>query len=103
MSFTVSPAALVLRPASQKPVDASAVRAVAQAAINVELFTIPLYMGALYSIVGTHQITSPGNAFYQGRLWPGLGPTANRLFGVHRGDAAPADRRQCRQRNPGPP
>ena len=76
MSFTVSPAALVLRPASQKPVDASAVRAVAQAAINVELFTIPLYMGALYSIVGTHQITSPGNAFYQGRLWPGLGPTA---------------------------
>ena len=76
MSFTVSPAALALRPASEKAVDASAVRAIAQAAINVELFTIPLYMGALYSIAGTHQITSLGNAFYQGRLWPGMGPTA---------------------------
>ena len=76
MSFTASPAALQLRPASEKPVDASAVRAIAQAAINVELFTIPLYMAALYSIAGTHQITSVGNAFYQGRLWPGMGPVA---------------------------
>ncbi len=54
-----------------KAMDKAALRAIAQAAVNVELFTIPLYMVSLYSIQGMHQITSKGNDFYQGRLWPG--------------------------------
>ena len=60
-----------------KAVDTLAIRAIAQAAIDVELFTIPLYMTSLYSIQGMHQITSQGNDFYKGRLWPGPAPTAN--------------------------
>ena len=51
--------------------DASVVRWIAQAAINVELFTIPLYMTSLYSLVGMHPITGQGNDFYKGRQWPG--------------------------------
>ncbi|HZN14194.1 MAG TPA: ferritin-like domain-containing protein [Acidimicrobiales bacterium] len=79
MARTVSPAIEnVTRDPALKAVDASAVRAVAQAAINVELFTIPLYMGALYSIQGMHQITSKGSSFYKGRLWPGAAVTAPR-------------------------
>lgn len=58
---------------SLKDVDRAAVRAIAQAAVNVELFTIPLYMVAMYSIQGTHQITGQ-NAFYEGRWWPGRAP-----------------------------
>ena len=54
--------------------DVAALRAIAQAAVEVELFTIPLYMTTLYSIQGMHQITGKNNAFYQNRLWPG--PTA---------------------------
>jgi hypothetical protein len=38
-----------------KEADASALRAIAQATVNVELFTVPLYMGTLYSIQGMHQ------------------------------------------------
>ena len=53
-----------------KEIDRSALKAIIQAAVNVELFTIPLYMASLYSIQGTHQITGENN-FYQGRLWPG--------------------------------
>ncbi|HYR84558.1 MAG TPA: ferritin-like domain-containing protein [Terriglobia bacterium] len=53
-----------------KPTDINALRAIAQAAINVEEFTIPLYMCAMYSIQGMHQITGDNN-LYQGRLWPG--------------------------------
>ena len=56
--------------------DISAVRAIAQAAINVELFTIPLYMTALYSIKGTHPINAKDVDYYKGRLWPGAAPTA---------------------------
>jgi hypothetical protein len=48
--------------------------ALAQATIDVELFTIPLYMVSMYSIQGMHQITSKNNDFYQGRLWPGAAP-----------------------------
>lgn len=55
--------------------DKAAVHAMVQAAVNVELFTIPLYMTSLYSIHGMHQINSSGNNFYQGRLWPGLTTT----------------------------
>jgi hypothetical protein len=59
------------RTPDNKDADKAALQALAQAAINVELFTIPLYMVSLYSIQGMHQITSAGNDFYQGRLWPG--------------------------------
>ncbi|HKR21525.1 MAG TPA: ferritin-like domain-containing protein, partial [Pyrinomonadaceae bacterium] len=65
----------VLRDPANKDVDKSALQALAQATINVELFTIPLYMVSMYSIQGMHQITSKGNDFYQGRLWPGAAPS----------------------------
>jgi len=58
-----------------KTLDMTALQAIAQAAINVELFTIPLYMVSMYSIKGMHQITSKNNDFYQGRLWPGSAPS----------------------------
>ncbi|OLE53228.1 MAG: hypothetical protein AUG51_14140 [Acidobacteria bacterium 13_1_20CM_3_53_8] len=63
------------RAPENKDLDAAALQAIAQAAINVELFTIPLYMVSLFSIQGMHQITSGGNNFYQGRLWPGASPS----------------------------
>ena len=44
-----------------------------QMALEVELFTIPLYMSGMYSIEGYHQINT-GNNFYQGRQWPGAAP-----------------------------
>jgi len=56
-------------------VDIAAVHALTQAAINVELFTIPLYMTSMYSIQGMHQINE-GNSFYKGRQWPGGAPFA---------------------------
>lgn len=55
--------------------DKAALQAIAQAAIDVELFTLPLYMVSMYSIQGMHQITSKGNDFYRGRLWPGASPS----------------------------
>ena len=63
------------RDSKYKEADLSCLRAIAQAAINVELFTIPLYMTSLYSIQGTHQIADSSN-LYPGRHWPGLGPSA---------------------------
>lgn len=63
------------RAPENKDLDKAALQAIAQAAINVELFTIPLYMVSMYSIQGMHQITSAGNDFYQGRLWPGAAPS----------------------------
>lgn len=75
MARSVSLGAQAPRPVADKATDASALRAIAQAAVNVELFTIPLYMGTLYSVQGTHQITG-SNSFYQGRKWPGPAPTA---------------------------
>ncbi|UXI03263.1 ferritin-like protein [Photobacterium sp. TY1-4] len=56
--------------------DIACVKAIAQAAVNVELFTIPLYMTALYSVQGMHQINSKGSTLYTGRWWPGSAPTA---------------------------
>lgn len=53
--------------------DISAARALVQACINVELFTIPLYMTSLYSITGMHEINSK-NALYNGRIWQGSAP-----------------------------
>lgn len=76
MSRTVSASVVSPRQPIWKAVDASAVRAIAQAAVNVELFTIPLYMGALYSIQGTHPINSQGLSYFKGRLWPGAATTA---------------------------
>lgn len=63
------------RDLSNLDADKAAVKALAQAAVNVELFTIPLYMTSLYSVQGMHQINGAGNNFYQGRLWPGLTTT----------------------------
>ncbi|MET0621473.1 MAG: ferritin-like domain-containing protein [Pyrinomonadaceae bacterium] len=57
-----------------KETDKAALQAIAQAAVDVELFTLPLYMVSMYSIQGMHQITSKGNDFYRGRLWPGASP-----------------------------
>jgi hypothetical protein len=77
MALSVDRNQLRDRDPSFKPVDIAAIRAIAQAAVDVELFTIPLYMTSLYSIQGMHQITSQGNDFYKGRLWPGPAPSAN--------------------------
>ena len=62
------------RPAKYINTDKAALQAIAQAAVDVELFTLPLYMVSMYSIQGMHQITSKGNDFYRGRLWPGSAP-----------------------------
>jgi len=72
----VSAGARAPRDPAHLPTDKAALRAIAQAAVEVELFTIPLYLTTLYSIQGMHQITSKGNAFYKGRLWPGAATTA---------------------------
>src|SRR5215204_4497699 len=66
---------LKLRDPANRDTDKAALQAIAQAAIDVELFTLPLYMVSMYSIQGMHQITSKGNDFYQGRLWPGAAPS----------------------------
>jgi hypothetical protein len=58
------------------PTDAKVVQWIAQTAINVELFTIPLYMTSLYSLTGMHAITGKGNDYYAGRQWPGLRASA---------------------------
>ena len=63
------------RDPSYKLADLKCIKAIAQAAINVELFTIPLYMVSLYSVKGLHQINSKGSDFYEGRWWPGSAPT----------------------------
>jgi hypothetical protein len=85
MPWTVSAEASQPRDPKFKSTDASALRAIAQAAINVELFTIPLYMGSLYSLRGMHQITSKGGeSFFTGRLWPGAATTAQPKSGNER-------------------
>src|SRR5580700_1489033 len=77
MPWTVSASASAPRDPKLKPIDKSALYAIAQAAVNVELFTIPLYMGTLYSIQGTHQIKAKDQSYFKGRLWPGSATTAN--------------------------
>lgn len=62
------------RPIGSRDTDRSALNALVQAAINVELFTIPLYLGTLYSIQGMHEINAAGQTFYRGRRWPGAAP-----------------------------
>ncbi|SFD15363.1 Ferritin-like [Chitinophaga sp. CF118] len=75
MKTKADPKDLFDRPLSLFEVDKAAVEAIVQQAVNVELFTIPLYMTSLYSIQGVHQITGKNSDLYQGRLWPGLAPT----------------------------
>lgn len=76
MHLTHEAGALSARPISFVETDIRTVRWIAQAAINVELFTIPLYMTTLYSIEGFHPITGKGNDFYKGRQWPGAKASA---------------------------
>ena len=57
--------------------DKAAAWQIAQAAVDVELLTIPLYMTAMYSIYGTHEINAKSIDYYKGRCWPGMAPTAN--------------------------
>jgi hypothetical protein len=64
------------RNTSLKDTDRSALHAIVQAAVNVELFTIPLYMASLYSLQGTHQINGQ-NDFYLGRRWPGMSTSSD--------------------------
>jgi hypothetical protein len=75
MRMTHSEGALNGRDTRFIETDSKAVRWIAQTAVNVELFTIPLYMTSLYSIAGMHAITGQGNAFYKGRQWPGAKPS----------------------------
>jgi hypothetical protein len=77
MTRMLSSSAQAPRDPSFKDTDAAALRAIAQASVDVELFTIPLYMTSLYSIEGMHQITGQGNDFYKGRLWPGAKSSAD--------------------------
>lgn len=56
-------------PPSDVPTHQAALRALCQAAADVELFTIPLYMTALYSIRGTYAAPADGQ-----QLWPGMRP-----------------------------
>lgn len=76
MHLTHKPGELSARPLKFLETDTLVVRWIAQAAVNVELFTIPLYMTSLYSITGMHPITSQGNSFYKGRQWPGAKTSA---------------------------
>lgn len=71
------PVVIKNRPLSMLSTDTAAVRAIAQAAVSVELFTIPLYMCTMYSIQGTHQINSKGVQYYKGRQWPGMATSAD--------------------------
>jgi hypothetical protein len=70
MAYGSDPNPLHDRDPGFKDLDIAAISAIAQAAIDVELFTIPLYMTSLYSIQGMHQITSQGNDFYKADCGP---------------------------------
>jgi hypothetical protein len=56
--------------------DEKALHTLVQAAVNVELFTIPLYMTSLYSLQGMHEINSRDSSVYKGRIWPGMSATS---------------------------
>jgi hypothetical protein len=77
MPWSVSPKAQAIRPAAMRETDIAAIRAIAQAAVDVELFTIPLYMTSLYSIQGMHPIVGRNSQLYAGRLWPGAKTMSN--------------------------
>jgi hypothetical protein len=71
-----TPTPITQRSLLELATDISAAKALAQAAVNVELFTIPLYMSTMYSIYGMHQINSGGETYYLGREWPGMSTKA---------------------------
>ncbi|RYU91695.1 hypothetical protein EWM62_07085 [Mucilaginibacter terrigena] len=60
------------RDVALRETDEKALHTLVQAAVNVELFTIPLYMTALYSLQGMHEINSQNSSVYKGRIWPGM-------------------------------
>ncbi len=66
------------RDLSNLAADKAAVAALGQGATNVEMFTIPLYMCAISSLQGTHEINSKGTDYYKGRVWPGMSTTAGK-------------------------
>ncbi|MFA6920932.1 MAG: ferritin-like domain-containing protein, partial [Gallionella sp.] len=70
------PSPVIHRALADLPADIAAVKALTQGAINVEMFTLPLYMCAMQSIQGTHEINAQGTTYYQGRVWPGMSTTA---------------------------
>jgi len=70
------PVPIINRPLSNLAADTAAAKAMAQAAINVELFTIPLYMAAMTSLQGVHEINASGISYYEGRAWPGMSTSA---------------------------
>lgn len=76
-SLLTTGAVVTDRAPSNFSVDQAAVQAIVQAAVDVELFTIPLYMSAMYSIYGSHEINAEGQSYYEGRCWPGLSTTAS--------------------------
>ncbi|HEY0086150.1 MAG TPA: ferritin-like domain-containing protein, partial [Allosphingosinicella sp.] len=84
MARLVTAAAAQTRSAENKATDKAALQAIAQAAVDVELFTIPLYMTSLYSIQGMHPITGKNTDFYAGRLWPGAKASAHPISGNER-------------------
>lgn len=60
---------LTLRSSDNFPVDRIVLHHLLQQAVDVELFTIPLYMTSLYSIRGMYLNSSSGQS-----LWPGMKP-----------------------------
>ncbi|HEX8655640.1 MAG TPA: ferritin-like domain-containing protein [Allosphingosinicella sp.] len=76
MARTVSSSAQEIRDPDLRDMDRTVLKEIAQAAVDVELFTIPLYMTSLYSIEGWHPITGRNSQLYQGRIWPGAKSSA---------------------------
>lgn len=66
------------RDSSNAPLDGQVLRKLLATAAGVELYTIPLYMSALYSIQGFRKYTvdDPGGSGSFNGYWPGMGPTA---------------------------
>lgn len=67
-----APRQIVEQPLANFEADKAALQALVQAAVNVELFTVPLYMCTMKSIQGTHAINANGISYYKGRRWPGM-------------------------------
>jgi hypothetical protein len=83
--------------------DQSALMAIAQSPVNVEMFTIRLYMTSLFSIHGMHQINSKG-PLPQARIEPvfetpaGARPDRSLPVQLKREDRASLHRTGCQNR-----
>ncbi|WP_235800100.1 hypothetical protein [Xanthomonas citri] len=53
-----TPRQIIDQPLANFEADRAALQALVQAAVNVELFTVPLYMCTMKSIQGTHAINA---------------------------------------------